>query len=74
MHTLSKMTVPNSINITSEQMEVIRIILSHCYESLRISGDAFPKESRKWELVQHENLILTNADFINLDKILKIIY
>lgn len=64
----------DSINLTIDEMELIKKVLLHAYESFRVKGEPYPKEDRVWEMVQYERLKITNQEFLSLDRVLKIIY
>lgn len=64
----------DSINLTVDQMELVKKVLLHAYESFRVKGEPFPKENRVWELVQYQSLRITNEEFLDLDRVLKLIY
>jgi hypothetical protein len=67
-------TALDSINLTVEQMEVIKHILGHAYESMRWYNEDLDPKNRIWETSNYaDKLKLTNEQFIDLNKILKII-
>jgi ribulose bisphosphate carboxylase small subunit len=68
-------TAIDSINLTIEQMEVIKHILGHAYESMRWYNEDLDPKNRVWETSNYaDKLKLTNQQFIDLNKILKIIF
>jgi ribulose bisphosphate carboxylase small subunit len=67
-------TTIDSINLTAEQMEVIKHILGHAYESMRWYNEDLDPKNRVWETSNYaDKLKLTNQQFIDLNKILAII-
>jgi hypothetical protein len=68
-------TTIDSINLTLEQMEVIKHILGHAHESMRWYSEDLDPKNRVWETSNYaDKLKLTNQQFIELNKILKIIF
>ena len=64
----------DSINLTFEQMDVIKHILGHAYESMRWYSEDLDPKNRSWETSNYaDKLKLTNQQFIDLNKILRII-
>ena len=67
-------TTVDSINLTPEQMDVIKHILGHAWESMRWYNEDLDPKNRIWETSNYaDKLKLTNEQFIDLNKILKII-
>ena len=67
-------TAIDSINLTVEQMEVIKHILGHAHESMRWYNEELDPKNRIWETSNYaDKLKLTNQQFIDLNKILAII-
>jgi hypothetical protein len=67
-------TTVDSINLTVEQMDVIKHILGHAFESMRWYNEELDPKNRIWETSNYaDKLKLTNQQFIDLNKILKII-
>jgi ribulose bisphosphate carboxylase small subunit len=65
----------DSINLTFEQMDVIKHILGHAYESMRWYSEDLDPKNRSWETSNYaDKLKLTNEQFIDLNKILAIIF
>jgi len=65
----------DSINLTVEQMDVIKHILGHAYESMRWYNEDLDPKNRVWETSNYaDKLKLTNEQFIDLNKILAIIF
>jgi hypothetical protein len=66
----------DSVSITTEQMEVIKHVLNHAFESLTPNKgpNPTPNQFNYWETSEYsDSLKLTQEEFIELVRVLRII-